>query len=419
MTVKKITLASLILFTLTACSSGGSSNNSNGDLQNQLTQANAKLAESEKAKTKAEQDKLNSEKAKQAVENQLNTAKAELAVAKNNLQQVQSDKTATVEQLKTAQSNLENSEKAKQAVENQLNSAKADLMTAQQNLQKAQADKNTTAEQLKTAQANLTNAENAKQAVENQLNSAKADLSTAQAEKAQAEEALENKKALIKEIVNKAASITEELKWDGAYNWLEFDDSRLSYGLSKHPFVSISNANLDGIFVGNHYVYLTPDVRVIGRDLTAYWMDNKPGQDNFRIQRIIGTRTVELPQSGTFTYTGKGFNADNIGTLNYQVNFSERTGSGKISGFNNGMADIRLEQGLIENGQLKATASANGINGKYELGFYGNQTTSIAGEVYLPRAFEGGIRTNQTAAEKYSDTYETRGTIFGIAGERQ
>lgn len=181
----------------------------------------------------------------------------------------------------------------------------------------------------------------------------------------------------------------------------------------------MSAENLDGIFVGDHYIYLTPNVMVISRDNKAFWYDAAPKQSSFRVQSINGTKTENLPLTGEATYIGKGFNSDNIGLLNYKVNFADKTGVGSISQFNNAaIPTIQLERGSITDGMIKANASASdGISGKYELGFYGENAQAIAGETYLYKQFEGGITTNKTTAEKYGD--RERGTVFGVAGEKQ
>lgn len=413
MSVKKLSLASLILFGITACSSGGSSSNvitdkpQNNSIQTelgitkselaklkdnqsatseQLSQAKINLENTEKAKGLAESKLATMNNEKQAVQNQLNSANAELIKARNELQKSK----------EVAESKLTTINNEKQAVQNQLNSANTELAKAKNELQKAeanfaqaQADKNSTAEQ----------------------------LAKAKQEKEAAELALKNKVALIKEIVQKAAEITKEQGRN--YSWIDHTGLSLPKGLSKHAFISMSAENLDGIFVGDHYIYLTPNVMVISRDNKAFWDDAAPKQSSFRIQSINGTKTESLPSAGEATYIGKGFNSDNIGLLNYKVNFAEKTGVGSLSQFNNAaIPTIQLEKGNIVDGMIKANASASGgISGKYELGFYGENAQAIAGETYLYKQFEGGITTNKTTAEKYGD--RERGTVFGVAGEKQ
>lgn len=377
MSVKKTSLAALILLSLTACSSGGSSSN-NQTLQNELNQAKASLDTAKKAEQAALSAKSAAEKA---------SADAQKLVVTTN--------------------------QDKQALQNELNSAKSALTKARTDLTSAQTQLNTAKSELSQVQADKT-------ATIEQLASAKKELATAEQAKLQAEQALADKTALLTEIVNKAGAITEELSGIGAYRWISYNENQLSSGLSKHPFISISAANQDGIFVGNHYVYLTPDVQLIGREHTAYWSNAKPEPNNFRIQRILGDSTAQLPVGGEASYAGKGFNSDNLGEFRYHVDFANKTGSGQITQFNNTqIPTIQLEQGTITNGVIKSNALAGGVQGKYELGFYGENARSIAGEVYLSKEFDKGIKTNGLTAEKYGDSYETRGTVFGIAGERQ
>lgn len=381
MSVKKITLATLLLATLTACSSGGGSSSQADDLQNKLNQANMKLAESEKAKVEAEQAKSDADKS-----------------------------------VKT--------------LENQLNSAKSDLAQAQQALQQAQADKNTTAEQLKTAQANLANAEKTKQAVENQLNSAKTELTTAQTEKAKAEEALENKKKVVDEIVAKAKETMESLGYQGQRIGSVSGKPDLPSGLSKHPFINLTADEIDGIFVGNQYVYVSPnsDMKIFTRGHTAFWNDTElKGERGFRVEQFEGTRTVDLPQ-GTATYQGKVFAGDTQGDLNYEVDFGEKTGSGNIRGFTDGLPNISLAQGDItsrgvgENHRIRADAQGDdGSTGRYFLDFFGENAESIGGKLYMYKQFDGVPTSNNAEAVDFEAEKQgiNRGTVFGIAGERR
>lgn len=405
MSVKKLSLASLILFGITACSSGGgSSSENNTKPQNEPTQVQSELDSVKSELAKANQNLA-------STQNDLSKAASAVKQAQADLAKAQTDKNTTAEQLAQAKANLTNAEKAKealesklsaannekQAVQNQLNSANTDLVKAKNDLQqaqadlaKAQADKNTTAEQ----------------------------LAAAEKAKSEAEIALQNKNEVMKEIVRKAAEITNEQGRE--YSWVNYTGlSSLPQGLSKHAFISMSAENLDGIFVGDHYIYLTPNVMVVSRDNKAFWDSAEPKQSSFRVQGINGIKTENLPLTGEATYIGKGFNSDNVGLLNYKVNFEEKTGVGSISQFNNGsIPTIQLEKGNIVDGMIQANASAeNGVTGKYELGFYGDSAQSIAGEAYLYKQFEGGIPTNGYTAEKYGDS--ERGTVFGIAGVRQ
>lgn len=460
MSVKKLTLASLIILSLTACSSGGSSSNVNNDkpqnnlaqtqsseldsVKSELSKAQSDLENAEKAKVEAESQLSNLNSEKQAIENQLNSAKADLVTAQKRLQQAESDKTTTNEELETARANLAKAEQAlanKTAIIKEIVNKSGDIIQErnQQQIEAENENKQQIEQLLITAKKELIQKETAVQLATTHLQQEQSRLSrlesenanmdeivdarnsvwNAQNNKEMAENQLNDQKNRIIDLENGLSDSERRIKESGGYHWITFDRDKLPTGFSKHAFVSLSPESKDGIFVGNHYIYLTPDVTLVGRDTTAYWSAEKPEQRSFRVQNIQGTPTVELPQSGIATYSGKGFNSDNLGTLNYQVDFANKTGSGALTNFSNGIADIHLEQGKIEAGKIKADAAAAGVNGKYELGFYGENARSIAGEVYLPKSFEGGIKTNTPTAEKYGDTYETRGTVFGIAGEVQ
>uniref|UniRef100_UPI0037096445 factor H binding protein domain-containing protein n=1 Tax=Acinetobacter parvus TaxID=134533 RepID=UPI0037096445 len=112
------------------------------------------------------------------------------------------------------------------------------------------------------------------------------------------------------------------------------------------------------------------------------------------------TTVDAIPNLGTATYTGKAFNGAYIdtttidrsgmfpsisttsklaeGTLNYNVNFTDRLGSGSINGLGN---TISLEQGSITGTGINSSAVQTGNTGTYSLDFYGKKAEEIAGKV--------------------------------------
>lgn len=331
MSIKKNTLATLLLISLTACSSGGNSSS--------------------------------------------NTAKSELSSAQN-----------------------------------ELSTAKQQLTTAQAELTQAQADKATTASQLATAQANLEKAEQAK---------------------TEAEGALDNKNKVVAEIVKKAKEALESKGYESERIniniWSDSDTANLIKGeIIKSPYIHLTTDSLDGIFVGNQYIYLSPnsDMKLYSRTLTAIWNDSELNsmEKSFRVDPY-GTRTTTLPQ-GTATYQGKAFAASASGDLNYQVDFGAKTGSGSIQNFNAAIPTIRLEQGDItsrgvgENHRIRAAANTeDGLNGRYFLDFYGENAESIGGKLYMYSRFENVPASNGGEANDFNAN--ERGTVFGLVGERQ
>ena len=96
--------------------------------------------------------------------------------------------------------------------------------------------------------------------------------------------------------------------------------------------------------------------------------------------RIAGLKTKleAIPTKGTANYSGKAFDAENNGTLDYNVNFENKTGSGTITGLGN---NITLEQGSISGTGISSTATQGYKSGSYSLDFFGKNAEEIAGKV--------------------------------------
>ncbi|WP_238327057.1 Slam-dependent surface lipoprotein [Rodentibacter pneumotropicus] len=92
----------------------------------------------------------------------------------------------------------------------------------------------------------------------------------------------------------------------------------------------------------------------------------------------LKTKVDALPTEGTASYNGKAFDALNQGKLSYQVNFSNKTGSGNITGLGR---DITLEQGSISGTSISATATQSYNSGNYTLDFFGKNAEEIGGKV--------------------------------------
>ena len=96
--------------------------------------------------------------------------------------------------------------------------------------------------------------------------------------------------------------------------------------------------------------------------------------------RIAGLKTKleAIPTKGTANYSGKAFDAENNGTLDYNVNFENKTGSGTITGLGN---NITLKQGSISGTGISSTATQGYKSGSYSLDFFGKNAEEIAGKV--------------------------------------
>ncbi|WP_374220403.1 Slam-dependent surface lipoprotein [Psychrobacter sp. CMS30] len=104
--------------------------------------------------------------------------------------------------------------------------------------------------------------------------------------------------------------------------------------------------------------------------------------------RGLKTTTDAIPMLGNATYKGKAFNGTYNtsfyggglieGVLSYDVNFTDRTGSGSITGLGD---TVNLQQGTISGTGISSTAQQGFRNGNYLLDFYGKKAEEIAGKV--------------------------------------
>ena len=92
----------------------------------------------------------------------------------------------------------------------------------------------------------------------------------------------------------------------------------------------------------------------------------------------LKTKLEAIPTKGTANYSGKAFDAENKGTLDYNVNFENKTGSGTITGLGN---NITLERGSISGTGISSTATQGYKSGSYSLDFFGKNAEEIAGKV--------------------------------------
>ena len=119
----------------------------------------------------------------------------------------------------------------------------------------------------------------------------------------------------------------------------------------------------------------------------------------------LKTEISAIPTEGTATYTGKAFNgtlaqeykkvgteewfgytrdkydfvdSPKEGNLSYKVSFTDKTGSGRITGLGN---DIALAQGSISGAGISSTATQSYKSGSYSLDFFGKNAEEIGGKV--------------------------------------
>ena len=115
--------------------------------------------------------------------------------------------------------------------------------------------------------------------------------------------------------------------------------------------------------------------------------------------RGVNTKEHSFPTEGKATYTGKAFNYGNDGNLIYNVDFTARKGSGKITGFEQ-FGAITLKEAPIQVKQLSKDVGISGGSattektvlkdtawqtngGLYSVNFYGPKAEEIGGRISL------------------------------------
>ncbi|OOF45976.1 hypothetical protein BKK51_04435 [Rodentibacter trehalosifermentans] len=410
MKLKNISVATALLLALTGCGSsggGGSSDRASSTPNNEIR--NDQSTQDQASQQQAELDKLKS---------QLEQAEQKVADATKRLE------------AETAKANRE--AQAKQAVQQELNNAKTQLAQAEQKV----AD---TTKRLEAETAKATSEDQAKQAVQKELNDAKATLEQAQTNLATAlanatkqEQKINEFNELIKEVVGNQQGDGSTI---GGYANTQIDD--LPNGLNSAPYVVIYAEDGQGTVSGGYATIYKQNYSVVyGRDM-RFFSDSLNAPNNFRIEErgFSGEKTTALPSEGNATYKGKAFTSNpaaiiHSGDLTYNVDFANRTGSGKLSGFS-GIGDINLDEGRIGKtnhgagpnyGVASSASMADGTRGEYDLVFYGPDAEEIAGNAYMYKQLDNTMRVNGGTARKYNQKDEQgnliRGTHIGFGGTR-
>ena len=124
----------------------------------------------------------------------------------------------------------------------------------------------------------------------------------------------------------------------------------------------------------------------------------------------VNTKEHSFPTEGKATYTGKAFNYGNDGNLIYNVDFTARKGSGKITGFEQ-FGAITLKEAPIQVKQLSKDVGISGGSattektvlkdtawqtngGLYSVNFYGPKAEEIGGGISLSGSLEHQAETN-------------------------
>ena len=114
------------------------------------------------------------------------------------------------------------------------------------------------------------------------------------------------------------------------------------------------------------------------------------GMDSSITIKGLKTEVSAIPFLGTANYSGKAFSSEKNpifastsglyqeGLLSYDVNFTDKTGVGSITGLGD---VISLNQGSISGTGITSTAKQLTNTGTYSLDFYGKKAEEIAGKV--------------------------------------
>ena len=147
--------------------------------------------------------------------------------------------------------------------------------------------------------------------------------------------------------------------------------------------------------------------------------------------RATGLQTLNnaIPSEGSARYVGKAFNADNKGSLQYDVDFSNRTGQGEIIGINE-IGTVQLNKGNFQVGTVSNTvkiqssaqlAEQPDIKGYYTVDFFGKNAKEVAGVATLQKTTQDNYGVNYITDYKYPENIKTNyGSNFqiGFGGTR-
>ncbi|AGH37643.1 factor H binding protein domain-containing protein [Bibersteinia trehalosi] len=360
MSIKKVTLASLILLTLTACSSGGSGGSSNNvakpNTQPQTTQQQTDKAAAEKAaKEKAEAERLAAEKAAKE------KAEAERLAAKKAAKEK-----AEAERLAAEKAAKEKAEAERLAAEKAAREkAEAERLAAE----KAAKEK-AEAERLAAEKAAKEKAEAERLAAEKAAKE-KAEAERLAAEKAEKEKVEAERLAAEKAAIIKAKGIDDE-----------------NYGIRFNDFKETAEGKIK--VRTQSYLYNQPYSVVTALEVERKgWENGKYIDKSDKTITVKGLKTEKLPTEGKATYEGKAFNyhgdtGHSGGFLTYNVDFTNRTGSGRVEG-DWGMY-ILLDKGSIEKNSISSTThqyygNSHYVDGKYQIEFFGPNAEEISGKI--------------------------------------
>lgn len=346
MSLKKVTLASLILLGLTACgSSGGGSSDSTVNRNTSQT-----------AEQQAQADKLAAEKA----EKERLAKEAERLAA----EQAEKERLAKEEAERLAAEQADKERLAKEAERLAAEQAEKDRL-AKEEAERLAAEEKARQEKLASLvaiakEAGLTDSQ-AMQVAKNNMTSSEDQFI----------QAIETFK------IDSAKGFSEDAYQQG-FNHLNYSaSSSASNSCVNFVCTSWNGTTTKGETLYNQkYSVVSGDYSARQGRLNGSWID----ESSFSNIQIKGLKTQEnaVPNEGSAIYLGKAFKGQTAGELTYNVNFATRIGSGSISGLPVGQ--VTLGEANINGTALSGKANSNG---NYRLEFFGPNAEEIGGKMSL------------------------------------
>ena len=357
MNFKNTTIAAAILFSLTACGSGGNNTDTTPNKPNiQNEQSQKKVADAQKAEEARKAKEAAAQKAEEA-----RKAKEE------------------------AEQKAEEARKAKEAAEQKAE----DTRKANEAAQKAE-------EARKAKEAAEQKAEEARKAKE-------------AADKAEAERKAKEAAEKLEQEINQLKGISADA----------YPEGKIMRHDTNH--ITIPTDEQTQKHFHRHMVYNQKYSVILAEYEIEQTYNNNTGSlaypefSNSKIEtRGLKTEPANLPQEGTATYSGKAFDGtfyhpaqepttpptqvdEHLGNLSYTVNFTNKTGSGTITGLGD---NIVLKEGKISGTGISAGAQRGREPGEYSLDFFGKNAEEIGGKVTLGGADYFGFGGTRSEIQK-------------------
>ena len=436
MSLKKVTLASLILLGLTACGSSGGGSSDSTVNQNTSQTAEQQAQADKLAAEKAEKDRLAKEEAErlaaeQAEKDRLAKEEAERLAA----EQAEKERLAKeAERLAAEQAEKERLAKeeaerlaAEQAEKERLAKEEAERLAAEQAEKErlAKEAERLAAEQAEKERLAKEEAERlaAEQAEKERLAKEEAErlaaeqaekerLAKEEAERLAAEEKARQEKLASLVAIAKEAGLTDSQAMQVAKNNMTSSEDQFiqaietfkidsAKGFSSNTYqqgfnhlnysasASASNSCVNSVctswngttttgetLYNQKYSVVAGDYSARQGLLNGSWID----ESSFSNIQVKGLKTQKdaIPNEGAATYSGKAFEGQTAGNLTYNVDFATRVGSGSVSGLPVGQ--VTLGEAKINGTALSGKANSNG---NYRLEFFGPNAEEIGGKMSL------------------------------------